>query len=327
MNTTINWGILGTGFIANKFATALKCVPNAKLLAVGSRTIENSLSFAQAYNVPKAYGSYEELAKDSNIDVVYIATPHVFHCENSLLCLENNKAVLCEKPFAMNEREVLSMVSKAREKKVFLMEAFWTRFLPTILKIDEIIKSGAIGEIVHLKSDFGSNPEYDPNGRFFNPHLGGGSLLDIGIYPVFIALFLLGEPANITSEAVIGKTGIDESLSVTFKYDGNKIANLYSSMVAQTPVETDICGTKGRIRLSRMWFFTNNFTVTMNDGTSEYFEFNFPCNGYEFEAIEVTNCLLNGQTESRMIPLDFSLKLIRLLDKIRKQCGIKYSMD
>jgi predicted dehydrogenase len=327
MSKIINWGILGTGFIANKFAAALACVPNAKLLAVGSRTIEKSMSFAQANNVPKAYGSYEELAKDTNIDVVYVATPHVFHCENTLLCLENNKAVLCEKPFAMNEREVLSMVSKAREKKLFLMEAFWTRFLPTVLKIDEIIKSGTIGEIVYIKSDFGSNPPYDTNGRFFNPQLGGGSLLDIGIYPVFIALFLLGEPDDITSEAVIGKTGVDEILSATFKYGNNKIANLFSTLVAQTPVETDICGTKGRIRLNRMWFMTNNFTITMNNGKSETVEFNYPCNGYEYEAIEVTNCLLNGQAESRMMPLDFSLKLIRLLDRIRKQCGIRYSMD
>ncbi len=327
MSNTINWGIMGTGFIANKFATALACVPNAKLLAVGSRTIEKSMSFAQENNIPKAYGSYSEIAKDKDINVIYIATPHVFHFENTMMCLENNKAVLCEKPFAMNEREVLAMVSKAREKKIFLMEALWTRFLPTVAKILEIINSGVIGEIVNIKSDFGIKPPYNPNGRLFNPELGGGSLLDIGIYPVFIALLLLGEPDEIASEVLIGKTGVDETLSTIFRYKNGKMASLYSTFLAETPVETDICGTNGRIRLNRMWFMTNNFTITMNDGKTENVEYNYPCNGYEYEAIEVTNCLLNDRCESRQMSLDFSIKLIRLLDRIRKQCGIKYAMD
>jgi predicted dehydrogenase len=316
MEKTINWGIMGTGYIANKFAAALQCVPNAKLFAVGSRTIGKSISFAQVYNVPRAYGSYEEIAKDKDIDVIYVATPHVFHFENTMISLENNKAVLCEKPFAMNEREVLNMVSRARERNLFLMEAFWTRFLPTLTKILEIINSGAIGDIIHIKSDFGMKPPYNPEGRLFNPALGGGSLLDIGIYPVFIALLLFGEPDEIVSEVLLGKTGVDETLSIIFKYKNGKMASLYSTFLAETPVETDICGTKGRIRMNRMWHMSENFIVTPNNGKPEIVEYKFPCNGYEYEAMEVTNCLLNGQAESRLMSLDFSLKLIRLLDRL-----------
>lgn len=327
MKTKINWGILGLGNIADKFAEGLKCVPNARLLAVGSRSLKKAKEFADKLTVSNYYGSYEELAADPAVDAIYIATPHVLHCENTLMCIEKGKAVLCEKPFAMNEREVQLMVSLAREKNIFLMEALWTRFLPTITKTLELINTGVIGEIIHLKSDFGFKAPYDTEKRLFNPDLGGGSLLDIGIYPVFIALLLLGEPDNISAEAIIGKTGVDENLSAIFKYKNGKLATLYCTLIANTPVETEIYGTKGYIKINRMWHMPSSITLALNNEHPENIQFDYCSNGYDCEAIEVTNCLLKGQKESKLMPLSFSVQLIRLLDKIRNKCGIKYKMD
>ena len=302
-------------------------MPNAKLYAVGSRSNEKAFAFAKKYDAVTAYGTYEEFAADKNIDVVYVATPHVYHCENTLLCLNHGKAVLCEKPFAMNEKEVLRMVSKAREKGLFLMEAIWTRFLPTVFKTIEIINSGKIGDIVHIKSDFGYPAEYDPKWRLFNRELGGGSLLDIGIYPVFITLLLLGEPSEMISTAKIGNTGIDENFATLFKYQNGVLASLNSTLLGNSPVETDIIGTKGRIRINRMWHMPTDMSVTLNNNVSENIQFNYRSNGYDLEAEEVTKCLQSGLKEHPLLPLDFSLQLIRILDRLRIDCGIKYPSD
>ncbi len=327
MSKIINWGILGLGRIAEKFAEGLAYVPNAKLYAVGSRSIDKAISFSQKYNATKAYGTYEEFVADKNIDVVYIATPHVHHCENTLLCLNNGKAVLCEKPFAINEKEVLKMVSKAKEKELFLMEGLWTRFLPTILKTIDLINSGIIGDIVHIKSDFGYPADFNPEWRLFNRNLGGGSLLDIGIYPVFLTLLLLGEPTEMISRAKIGITGIDETFSTIFKYKNGAMASLYSTLIGSSPVETDITGTKGRIRINRMWHMPTNMSYTLNNAPTEQINFNYRSNGYDIEAEEVTQCLIDGLKEHPQLPLDFSIKLIRILDQLRNECGIKYPAD
>jgi predicted dehydrogenase len=203
------------------------------------------------------------------------------------------------------------------------MEAMWTRFIPTILKVKELIDNGTIGEIIQLKSDFGMKFPYNEKHRLFNKELGGGSLLDIGIYPVFIALFLMGVPEEIVSQAIIGKTEVDESVAVIFKYK-NALANLSSTAMANTPVETEIYGTKGRIKIHFMWFFATEISLTLNDGEPEKMEFPHLCNGYEYEAIEVTNCLLKGETQSKLMSREMSLQLIDLLDKIRSQINMYY---
>ncbi|MCX7985970.1 MAG: Gfo/Idh/MocA family oxidoreductase [Bacteroidales bacterium] len=325
MKTTIHWGILGTGRIAEKFAMDLQHVNNAQLYAVGSRTMEQAKMFANKYNVPLAYGSYTELVADPNIDIIYIASPHVFHAEHTLLCLDAGKAVLCEKPFAMNASQVSTMIRKAKEKNLFLMEALWTRFLPTIRKTEELISSGAIGNIIQLQSDFGFKAVYDPQWRLFNKQLGGGSLLDIGIYPIFITLLLLGLPDEILSSAIIGPTGVDETMAAIFKYNNGIIASLSSTFMANTPCETIISGTEGSIRIHRMWHTPTYLTISKNNGTVEDIRFNYAGNGYEYEAQEVTNCLLKGLKESPLLPLHFSEKLISLLDTIRKQWNLEYN--
>lgn len=327
MNKKIKWGILGPGNIAYKFTDGLKHVSNAQLVAVGSRYIHKAKDFASKYGIPKAYGSYEELATDSEVDVIYIATPHVYHCEHTLLCLENNKAVLCEKPFAMNSQQGQLMIGKAREKNLFLMEAMWTRFLPTVQKVLELVHSGEIGDIVHIKSDFGFRAHFDDKGRLFNNELGGGSLLDIGIYPVFISMLLLGVPDEIISKASIGITGVDESVNAIFYYKSGATANLFSTLIANTKIETEIYGTKGQITIHRKWFMPSYITYTDNDNNKVEYHFEYDCNGYELEAREVTECLLQGYKESLLFPLKYSESLISVLDLIRKQCGINYNTD
>jgi predicted dehydrogenase len=326
MGKIVNWGILGTGRIAGQFAEALKHVPNAKLVGVGSRSFEKANEFGQKFNIAHIHDSYLGLVTDRDIDIVYIATPHVLHCENTLLCLNNGKAVLCEKPFAINEKEVQQMIQKARENNLFLMEALWTRFLPSVIKAEELIRDGKLGELIHIKSDFGFKAKFDPTGRIFNNELGGGSLLDIGIYPVFIALLLLGVPDELNSKAILSDQGIDTSLSVNFKYNTGKLASLYSTILAETAIETDICGTLGRIRFNRKWHNPTSLVFSSNNHEEQY-TFKIKGNGYEYEAAEATRCFREGLIESPLLPHQFSIQLIRLLDQIRSQNGIKYKSD
>lgn len=327
MDKKIRWGILGTGWIAEKMVEAIAAVDDASLVAVGSRTSEKANEFARRFNVGTAHGSYEALANDPHVDVVYIATPNTLHCDNTIMCLRNGKAVLCEKPFAMNENEVLRMISTAREHNLFLMEAFWTRFLPSISKVRELIASGVLGEVRHIKSDHAKFRTFDPDNRAFNKSLGGGSLLDIGIYPVFLTLLLWGEPDQIDSVPYIGSTGVDESLALTFKYNDGRIATLYSSFTVDSTVETHICGTDGRLKMSRWWFCPVPMELAKGEGQPEKIELNYRGNGYNYEVEEVDRCLRARKMESEILPLDFSLRLIRLLDRIRKQIGLTYDAD
>ncbi len=327
MEQKIRWGILGTGWIAEKMAVALSTVNDAALVAIGSRSSAKAREFARRYHIESAYGSYEDLAADPAIDVVYIATPHPYHCANTLLCVRNGKAVLCEKPFAMNETEVRQMISTAREHGVFLMEAFWTRFLSSVGKTLDLVASGALGRVRYIQSDFGVFRPFDPYHRAFNKELGGGSLLDIGIYPVFLTLLLWGEPDQIVCVPHIGSTGVDESLALTFKYNDGRIANLFSSFIVDSTVETHICGTEGRLKLNRMWFCPVPIVLTRGDSPPETMTFDYVGNGYNYEAEEVVRCLGAGKTESDILPLDFSIRLITLLDRIRKDIGLVYEAD
>ena len=326
-NKLINWGIIGTGWIAEKFAEGLSVLPDAKLKAVASRSVDRARKFAAQYHIDTAHGTYEQIALDPDIDVIYIATPHPYHCANTLMCLENGKAVLFEKPFAMNEREVLQMISKAREKKTFLMEAFWTRFLPSIEKTMELIASGEMGAVRYINSDFGVWRPFDPSHRAFNKLLGGGSLLDIGIYPVFLTLLLWGEPDLISAVPDIGSTVVDESLALIFKYDDGRIATLFSSFTVNSTVETHICGTNGRLKLNRWWHCPASLELTRGDNETQRIDPSYIGNGYNYEAEEVMRCLRAGKTESSILPLGFSLRLIRLLDRIRKEIGLVYAAD
>jgi len=321
---TTRWGIIGPGKIAHKFAQGLASVKDARLIAVASRSEERARVFANQYKAPFYYQGYENIISNPDVDIIYIATPHTYHYENTMMCLSNGKPVLCEKPFTITRGQLQRLVDTARSKNVFLMEAIWTRFLPTIKKIVEIRDSGELGSIRAVYADFGFKAPVDYDGRLYNLKLGGGALLDIGIYPVFLSLLLLGKPAEIKSTAVLAETGADESCSMLFKYDNGAIANLACTFTLDTPIEANIIFEKGRIRINRRWFAPSSLTTTDSNEKTKEVTFKYNGNGYHFEAEEAMKCLENRMTESAVLPLDFSLELMGLLDQIRDQCGIRY---
>lgn len=323
-NIKIKWGILGTGRIAHTFVTALRVVPDSEVYAVGSRTMETALKFASEFSVPKAYGSYEELVTDPDIDVIYIATPHSFHLENALLALNHNKHVLCEKPMGVNSREENIMIEKAKEKNLFLMEALWSRFLPNIIKTKELVDSGEIGEVKLLTAFFSIKSENGPEHRHFNIDLCGGAILDIGIYNIFLSLLLLGEPKSFSAAAGLSNQGVDNSSSYTFQYHKDTLAVMYSSFLAKSAVVAEIHGTKGKIQLDHLWFCPGNVKLIYHDGREKLFEFEVKSNGYEYEAEEVAQCIRAGKTQSEMWSWNNSLQLVGMMDSIRKECGVEY---
>lgn len=323
----INWGILGCGSIANKFAHDLNMLEGCQLYGVGSRSIDKAISFAKVNNAQKAYGSYEELVQDENIDVVYVATPHPYHKDNTILCLNNGKHVLCEKPFAMNSAEVAEMVKAAEQNNKFLMEAIWTQFFPYMSKLKEIIAEGKLGEIKMIEADFGFKADFNPNSRLFDINLGGGALLDIGIYPLFLCHSLLGPPSEITSLASIGKTNVDESTSMNLKWDSGIIASLSCTVLADTNCVAKICGTEAYIEIDSRWHESKSMSIKNRDGVVETFSFDDDYLGYAYEIVEVNKCLSNEKIESAVLPLQFSKELMNSLDKIREQIGLSYPAD
>ncbi|HZY38058.1 MAG TPA: Gfo/Idh/MocA family oxidoreductase [Mucilaginibacter sp.] len=327
---TIRWGILGAGRIARKFATDLKLVEDAELIAIGSRSQQSADDFAAEFPVKYRHDSYEALAQNPEVDVIYIATPHNLHHENTMLCLENSKAVLCEKPFAMNARQANEMICLAREKKIFLMEALWTKFQPHFKKMQEMIGQGMLGEIRSVLVNFGFIPQAPVPKRIFDPALGGGTLLDIGIYNVFMALCTLGKPDQIDAVMTPAPTGVDEMCAVTFRYKNGSLAQLFSSFASNLATDADIGGTGGRIRLTSRFYETSSsveyFPGRVN--TREVIPLaNETGFGYQYEARHVNDCLRKGLTESPVMSFADTLLMMETLDKIREIAGIHYPTD
>jgi predicted dehydrogenase len=321
----IRWGILACGGIARKFADDLTHAKNGHLAAVSSRDIKRAQEFASHYDPSvKAFGSYEEMLSSGEIDVVYIASPHGLHYEHTILCLEAGIPVLCEKAFAINSKQVAAMIAKAREKKLFLMEALWTRFHPSIAKLQEIIASGVIGEIKHVVADFGFKAEYDEEARWFNPHLTGGSLLDIGIYPLFISKLLLGQPLELKATGVMAPSGVDMNCSIATKYASGATASLFSTFAAQTDTTCTVYGTLGKIYMHPRFHETKGMTLTIYGGEETVMETERLGWGYSYEADAVQEDLHAGRTENAWMTHQFSQELMGLLDEIRSQIGLTY---
>ena len=324
MSKSIKWGILSTGRIAKTFAKALQAANNCELFAVGSREINKAKEFATEFNVPHYFGSYAELVSNPEIDVIYIATPHNLHLENTLLALENNKHVLCEKPLGVNAKEVRQMINKAREKNLFLMEALWSRFLPNIIKTKKLIDAGEIGEVRLLTATFCIQSNNGPEHRHFNIDLCGGTILDIGIYNIFLSLFLFGKPENIAATAIINNQGVDISSSFSFK-KGNILSVMHSSFMVNEPyVVAEIHGSKGKILLEHLWFTPGKVKVILDKRIKNTYQFKPKCNGYEYEAEEVAKCIVANKTQSDLWSLNDSLNLAVTMDTIRKECGVIY---
>lgn len=325
----IKWGIIGPGRIARKFAEDLRLVPGAVLHAVASSSLDRAREFAAEFAAPHAYGAYEDIVKCPGLDVVYVATPHVFHAEHSLLCLENGLSVLCEKPFAIDYHQAAQMVAAARRNRVFLMEAIWSRFIPGIQKAFELVEQGAIGYLHTVKADLGFRMPFDPASRVYHKPLGGGSLLDLGIYPAFLALALLGKPEadQVSASATFTETDVDESCAFSFQYPGKRLAIGHSTLAANTSLGAHLYGTEGTIFLHPRWHETQQLTLSRYQGREESFEhlhIGYEGRGYSFEAAHVMECIENQKLESDLLPLSFSLDLMETLDNIREKIGLSY---
>jgi predicted dehydrogenase len=316
------WGILAPGKMSAKFTRGIMLLDNAELYAVGSREKLRAEKFATEFGFTKYYGSYEALTADPELEVVYVASPHSFHREHVLLCLKNGKHVICEKAFALNTGDVNEMINEAKKRDLFLMEALWPPFQPFYKKAGEILRSGILGKIVHLHGYFSFIPPYDPLDRKFNLALGGGSLLDIGIYPVIDALTFLGVPDDIKASASFSPTGSEESISIIFRYREGQMATLYSSFRTNIGIGCDILCEKGNLTVSRGRDMNQRVILSLYGMEKQEFLFSPPAMGYHWEAEEVMHCLDEGKKESTIVPHSFSLDLIKTLDRIRKEAGI-----
>lgn len=324
---SIKWGILGTGKIANRFAQGLAVIPDAVSYAVGSRNKKRAEAFAQEYGFVKVHGSYEELFEDEEIDIIYIASPHPWHFEHASRALENGKPVLCEKPITVNAKEGQSLINIAEEKGLFLMEALWTRFLPSIVALQKYIKAGHIGEIKRIKADFSFVAPDDPSHRTYNPDYAGGALLDIGIYPINLAYILMGDdPVKVESLVSKAKTGVDETGTYQLQYANDVIAELSASFATDFQKDAYILGTKGMIHLPLFWK-AHEFFVHRKEQEVEHFQYPYEASGLQFQAMEAMRCLREGKYESPVMPWRESLRILKLMDQLRQMWGLKYPFE
>ena len=322
----IKWGIVGAGNIAHSFSKDLALVNDGKLVSVASRSLQKAQDFAHEYGAPNAYGSYEELFNSKTVDVIYLATPHTSHADLSIAAMKAGNAVLCEKPMGVNKSEVEQMVAVAKENNVFLMEALWTRFNPTIKKVKELVDNGTIGDIGYLHADFAFYAlDRDENGRLLNPDLAGGSLLDIGIYPIFLAYLMLGMPKDIKASANFYKTGVEMQCSMIFNYD-NAQAILYSGLNSNSEKKAEIAGSEGSIFIHPRWHETTGYTIE-KEGESTSNEVGKRGKGYVHEIEEVQECLASGKKQSDSWSHQNSLDLIEIMDSVRKLTGIVFPFE
>lgn len=324
---TIKWGIIAPGIIAHSFAESMKSVKNSEIVAVGSRSIKRAEEFAKKHNVNRFYGSYEELCKDENVDIVYIASPHNFHKEQAHLAMDNGKAVLCEKPVTVNHDECLELVKKSKNKNLFFMEAQWMRFMPIINEIKKRIKNGVIGDILRIEVDFSYKADFDPESRLFNPNLAGGALLDIGVYPISFSLYLLDKlPITFVGECSVGTSEVDEHGSVIFKFDDNENAVCTFGTRVDGSRKAIIRGSKGRVEINSEFYMATEADIITDKG-SETIKMPHRSHGYEWEIEAVNSCLKKDLIESPTMSHQDSLDQMSIMDELRKRWGIKYPFE
>jgi len=326
MKDTIGWGILGPGKIAKSFVSDLSLVNEGRLVAVASRNLNRAQTFAKEFNAELAFGSYEELFTCDEVDVIYIATPHTGHMEWAIKAMEAGKHVLCEKPLGINLIEVEKMITVAKENKVFLMEALWSRFNPSIQKVKQLVDNGELGKVSYIHADFAFyGLDKDEAGRILNPDLAGGSILDIGIYPTFLAYLILGKPQSIQSASNFHKTGAEIQTSMIFNYDDAQ-AILYSGLTTKSEMRAEIQGDKGSIYIDSRWHEAQGFSLELGASKENY---NLPTagKGYSHEIEEVHRCLKKGELRSDFWSHQNSIDLISLLDEVRRQSGVVFPFE
>ncbi|MCZ7589855.1 MAG: Gfo/Idh/MocA family oxidoreductase [Gaiella sp.] len=327
MSGAIRFGILGTGRIARRFAEDLRHVADAELTAVASRGPERADAFADAHGVPLRYPSYESLVADGAVDVVYVATPHLVHCEHMLLCLEAGLPVLCEKPFTMNAREATRVVAEARARGLFAMEAMWTRYVPLVRRVRELVRGGAIGGPRVLAASLGLAPDAEVAGYVRRLEEGGGLLLDAVVYPVSLSFHLLGPPAAATAVAQFHEAGVDDQEAVVLSFERGALATIVASLRAAMPAAFAVYGEEGSIEVAPPLFAPTRATLRRRGGREEELEDRLLGHGLAHEAAEVVRCLREGRTESDGMPLDETVAIMRVLDELRRHVGLRYPFE
>jgi len=339
-NRRVRWGILGTGKIAHDFTQALLYLPDVEVVAVGSRNKQSAESFAKQFQIPKSYGSYEELSQDPDVEVVYVSSVHPLHMSNSIMCLKNGKHVLSEKPLTMNAKQAEEAIKIARENNKFYMEAMWTRFFPAVEKVRQLIKEGQLGDIKLVFADFGFKHAGNI-ARLVEDELGGGAILDIGVYPISLASMAYGGtfPSKISTTGSLGASGLDTQAAITLEFKPEEVANLACTLFAETPREATIIGTKGSVRFHFPFWCPTKLTVTLEGKPPQDLEFplvpskqgqtwNFTNSmGLHYEAAHVNEMIRQGKTESDVISLGESLSIMKIMDEVRRQIGVVYQFE
>ena len=324
---SIRWGIIAPGRIAHKFASDFSLIHNHSITSVASTNIERARAFADKYKLSSFYGDYREMLVNEKLDIVYIASPHSFHFEQAKMCLDLGISVLCEKPVTIHSGQLKQLLTLAAEKRLFFMEALWTVFLPTYTQIFEKINNGDIGSIIGVKADFGFHMPFDQDSRLFNPSLGGGSLLDIGIYPLLLATLCLGYPDEIKALASLTELKVDDEMIAILNYNKRGLAQIQSTIRANTTTEAFIFGENGSIWVPNRWIDSQKFYLLKSDGQEELIHSPWDGFGYQFQISAVEKCLAQGLSECPLVPHSLSIQLMNQMDEIRKQTGIVYPED
>jgi predicted dehydrogenase len=322
----IRWGIAGTGIIASEFAEGLALVEDCELVGVASRSAETAEGFGDRFGVHKRYGSYESMADSDDVDVVYVATPHSRHRSDTLLYLDSGKAVLCEKPFAVNQSEAVQMIDAARRHRLFCMEAMWSRHLPAYVRIAELLDEGVVGTPLAVEAVFGVQMPFDPSHRLFDLNLGGGALLDLGVYPTQLSSLVLGRPDDVVARGHLGETGVDEHVAAVLHHRDGALGIVVASITGTLSCTARISGTEGAIELPAFMHCPSYLTI-VRAGKSERVDCPIEGNGLHYQAAELQRCLRAGLLESPIMPLEETSSILRTLDVIREQIGLVYPGD
>lgn len=325
--TGLRWGILATGGIAHAFASDLRTA-GLDLAAVGSRSAESSERFAAEYGIARAHGSYEALVSDPDIDIIYVSTPHPLHAENAVLVLEHGKHVLVEKPFTLNAAEAAEVRDVATARGLLAMEAMWTRYLPHMVRVRELVQSGALGDVRVVLADHTQRISTDPKHRLNDIALGGGALLDLGIYPVSFAWDILGEPETVTATATLGPTGVDDEVATIFTHASGALSTSVSASHSAGPNTAHIVGTEARIDIDAVWYSPTTFRVVGPDGVvRESYESRVDGRGMQYQAIAAERYVQSGANDSDLLPLAETVAIMGTLDEVRRQIGLRYPSE
>jgi predicted dehydrogenase len=322
-NRKIKWGIIGLGNIASQFASDLLLLEDAELTAVASRDFSKGQQFAEKFSALKVYDSYDLIFEDQDVEIIYIATPHNSHSELSIKALENGKHVLCEKPMALSYQDAVRMVEASKKCNRFFMEAFWTRFIPSIQDVLQKVNNGIIGNVNYINADFAFYGSETENKRLFDKEVGGGALFDIGVYPLFLSYVLLGNPKEVLAKAVMHKNQVDLQTSIILQYEKAQSV-LHASIVSDSDMKASLNGTEGRIELNSPWFIADGYSLYEN-GKEAVFSLPALGKGSVHEAIECHNCILNNQIESELWSHQNSLDLSKIVEEIKTQIGLSFT--